>query len=337
MSCKSEKIYGHDKVLEKLLRDADAGKIIGAYLLVGPSKIGKFTVARILARRLQCDGEECRVCTQIWKNSHPDTVVVDRLYVKGRREDVEKIAKRTSLDQQYRQKKGIGSDIIGVDDARQIMAAMSQKKVANYKIALIRKAERLNAQANNALLKFIEELPEKTIVIMTATDEERLLPTLVSRMKVIRMEKVGEDKQREALGEIFPGKTTEEINQAIWLAQGRIGKAIDFLRSKKLLKKYIERYRQIEALFEQSNLQQRFEFIKEIAVDHNDIPRFLRIFTYFVRRLLQLKISGEGDNVSVKFSLEELNALLQKTNGARARIKANANPRLQLENLVMEI
>ncbi|MCX6807634.1 MAG: AAA family ATPase [Patescibacteria group bacterium] len=336
MACQLEKIYGHQRILNKLISDADNDNISGAYLFVGPSKIGKFTVAKILAKQLQCEGKNCRACLQIRKNIHPDTLVIDDLYVQDQHEDLDRIASHTNLDQQYRVKKGIKTDSIGVDDVRQIIAVMSQKKLANYKIALINKVERLNNQATNALLKFVEELPEKTVVIMTTTDEERLLPTLVSRLKILRFHNLGEDEHRLALSEIFPDKAEEQIKQAIWLSQGRIGRSIDFLKSEQLFQKYVEQYRQIESLFEQSSLARRFDFIKDVVDDSGGVTRFLRIFTYFVRRLLQAKLAGDHDNIATNFSLSQLLNLARTTDTARMRIKGNAKEKLQLENLMLE-
>jgi len=168
-----EDVRGHEHALGQL-RAAVATRPASAWLLVGPSGIGKRRVAEALASRLLCEaaaGDDacghCRHCTRVASGTHPDLHVVTR---DDDRRDIR-------IDQ-------IRS-LIGWFALRPMMAAR--------KVALIDGAQDMNEAGQNALLKTLEEPPGDAVIILTSTGLGRLLPTVRSRCRLLRLDPLPTD------------------------------------------------------------------------------------------------------------------------------------------------
>lgn len=184
-----EKILGQEKALFYLQKLVRAQKAPGALLFYGPDGVGKGLAAREFAKALNCldvsareRGDACGVCancTAIDKGTHPDVTFVDfeyqaRLEVKkdftskGYAEELEKeIAK-----QQH----------ISVDTIRDVTAKSQQKAVGGgWKVIIVDQAQTMQGAAANALLKFIEEPPYKTVWVLITDKKAAMLKTILSR------------------------------------------------------------------------------------------------------------------------------------------------------------
>ena len=228
------RILGHEAILERLENDLEEQRIAHAYLFCGPQEIGKFRVVKTFAMLLQCaQGNLCRSCTaclQLEKNIHPTTTVVDRLWIKDKQEDLESLAAFSNFDQSHRKKTGKRSDQIGIDDVFVFTDRLWQTTSEPFKICLVRDIERMTEEAMNAFLKILEEPPSKTIFLLTATHRDALLPTLVSRTRVVEMALVPNSTLRAELpaAEAF---SPADIDQILTLSQGRPKRFLRFLEN----------------------------------------------------------------------------------------------------------
>lgn len=187
----SGEIIGHQAQLHALLADKEADNVAHAYLFAGRKHLGKFTVATWFARELLTvdagnDAERERLGHDIDRLLHPDLFVIDRLWVEDVCEDFDVIAKSSNVSQQDRMKNGAKTDTISMDDIRALQERLHEVSGGRYRCCLIRSAERLQEEAVNALLKILEEPPPGVTFILTTESLPSLLPTLISRSRVLR-------------------------------------------------------------------------------------------------------------------------------------------------------
>ena len=200
-------IIGQDHIREHLRATLTSGRVSQAYLFTGENMSGKEFIARIFANALVCehpeDGYEpcgkCKSCIQAASANHPDIITV-------------------SHDK---------ATVLSVDCIRtEVVDTMGIKPYSSkYKIYIIRDGEMMTEEAENALLKTIEEPPEYGIIIIITKQLEKLLPTIQSRCVIINTKPVKEKDIRDYLSNEL-GIEEEKITFAIEYGQGNLGKAI---------------------------------------------------------------------------------------------------------------
>ncbi len=208
-----EGIVGHRRAVERLARVAGRRTPAHAYLLVGPPHVGKRTVARWFARALLCDAGQgvpcgrCRACELVEAGRHPDVLAVD-LEVQRRLLG----EKRTAA-------------VYKVDLVRRLQADLALRPVeAPWKVLILEHADRMTRQAANAFLKTLEEPPAFVVVMLTALDEEGVLPTIRSRCQLIHLRPVPAGDIEAALRR--RGAGAEEARRLARLSGGRVGWAL---------------------------------------------------------------------------------------------------------------
>lgn len=158
---------------EKLLKGFLAGRAVQSFLWIGPEGSGKKTHALALTRTLFChDGPDCPgcpTCKQVLNKTHPDLFWVSRDHF-------------WSEDSKDEKKQGI---VVGV--AKNLTDKLNRAPFsAPCKVAIIPEADSLNQDAQNVLLKTLEEPPANTIIILIAEKASEFLPTVLSRCRLIR-------------------------------------------------------------------------------------------------------------------------------------------------------
>ncbi|MFH0851642.1 MAG: hypothetical protein V1876_02735 [Candidatus Peregrinibacteria bacterium] len=214
---------GHDAVLKELELDVVSGNVSHAYLFAGPRHLGKMMLARWFATELLSVGQPEEALEHIEHDcermTHPDLFILDQLWIAEQCEDWAVIAQTSNAPQQVREKKGVKTDTIGIDDIRSLQERLQETATGQYRCCIIRSAERLQAEAANALLKILEEPPAPLVFVFTAQAFSALLSTIVSRMRVIRFHPLS---QRE-LTPLLKGVEDEDRQFILHLAQGAPG------------------------------------------------------------------------------------------------------------------
>ena len=179
-----------------------SSRVVHAYLLTGPAGTGKRTLADICARALCCEsrGERpcdvCPSCKQFLSGNHPDFIRVKP------------------------------EKSIGVDAVRDVIERLSVKPYeANRHVVVIEQADKMTAQAQNALLKTLETPPGQDVFFLIATQMTAMLPTIVSRCRVVRFHYLETHEAEAALK--AKGLTDERARLLARLSQGSVGKALE--------------------------------------------------------------------------------------------------------------
>ncbi|MBQ2327986.1 MAG: DNA polymerase III subunit delta [Oscillospiraceae bacterium] len=204
-----ERLLGNAALKASLGSAFRADRISHSYLISGPAGSGKHTLAAILAAAMQCTAGEqrpcgvCLQCRKVFDNVHPDVITVD---------DPEKKTVPVDLIRRAR------SDLY-------ILPNEGRRKVY-----VIPRANDMNANAQNALLKVMEEPPSYGAFLLLSDNPEKLLPTIRSRCVSLRLSPLSAAEAIPALRAAFPDRSLEAVRTAWERAGGFYGPAADALR-----------------------------------------------------------------------------------------------------------
>lgn len=296
-------VIGHEKNLLLLESDIRSGNVHHAYLFAGPSKIGKFRIARSMAGILQCPNNFCHTCPaciQIERRSHIDIIEL--------KDDGESIK---------------------IDAVREIIERLNMTGQGTYKILLLQNIRRLTDEAASCLLKTLEEPPPKTIFIFTAGQIQDVMPTIASRMRIINFKKLPDDILKTALRERYSDVEDEVLDQVLLLSLGRSGTAIQLLSKPETFQELREIYRNIQFLDEKASVSARLSGMQELSKNPEKMNTFLSLLVYFFRQKM-LKANSFKDKMRAA-------DIIKETQRAMNLMERNVNPRLLLENIMLKI
>ena len=319
-----EEIRGNTPMVEQLRRSAASGRSSHAYLFLGGAGAGKRLIANTFAKALQCEGEKrpcdsCKSCHAFNHGNHPDVIYFQPL------------------------KNG---KTYTIEDVREQLLETVDLKPFQYekKIYIIEKADTLNIQSQNALLKTLEEPPAHVVFLLLAERAEAFLPTILSRVVVMKIRPLSAETIADYL--MQAGHLAEESHILSAYAQGRIGQALELVEDEGFREMRQDILGKLEALPSMSE-GDAYLLAKDFEVYKNDL-RFLDIMELWYRDLLTAKsLREEGyliqrDKKDAIFrAAKEPAALLAKkaaaVRTARMRLAQNANFRLTMEVMLMDL
>lgn len=319
-----EEIRGNTPLVEQLRRSAASGRSSHAYLFLGGAGAGKRLIANTFAKALQCEGEKrpcdsCKSCHAFNHGNHPDVIYFQPL------------------------KNG---KTYTIEDVREQLLETVDLKPFQYekKIYIIEKADTLNIQSQNALLKTLEEPPAHAVFLLLAERAEAFLQTILSRVVVMKIRPLSAETIADYL--MQAGHLAEESHILSAYAQGRIGQALELVEDEGFREMRQDILGKLEALPSMSE-GDAYLLAKEFEVYKNDL-RFLDIMELWYRDLLTAKsLREEGyliqrDKKDAIFrAAKEPAALLAKkaaaVRTARMRLAQNANFRLTMEVMLMDL
>ncbi|MBQ0058499.1 MAG: DNA polymerase III subunit delta' [Lachnospiraceae bacterium] len=320
-------VIGHEEIVSRFQSALKEDKIVHAYILAGVKGSGKKLIADIFATALQCTGEkgdaclECTSCKKAANQNHPDIIRLEH----------EK------------------PNTITVDEIREQVIAQAVLKPyeSKRKVFIIPDAEKMTPQAQNALLKTIEEPPAYAVFILLATQAEALLPTVVSRCVVMEMKPLRDEVIRDFLiREHHLPKYEAEVAAAF--AQGNIGRAQE-VALEGAFSDISERVVQLLRRIRVSSMSELLEFMQEAVAEKHNINDYLEILTLWFRDVLMYKATREIDRMVFKkeirdikqqaerSSYEGLEQILQDLERASLRLRSNVSVELTLELLLLSI
>ena len=318
-------ILGNDMIKEHFQKAIENHKVSHAYILTGEAGIGRKSFANAFSMALLCEkgGKEpcmvCHSCKQVLSGNHPDLI-----YVKHEK-----------------------PNSIGVDDIREQIndTIMIRPYSSYYKIYIVDEAEKMTVQAQNALLKTIEEPPSYAVIILITTNQEAFLPTILSRCVQLKLKPLKDFTVKSYLVEhLNVGEKDAEICAAF--ARGNLGKAIHLASSdefKELYYKVMAMVKNVESM-DIVDLMERIREIKELNFEISEVLDMLQLWYRDVlmfkvtkdMNLLIFKdeyktINGMGQNVGY----DGLEKILEAIETCRTRLNANVNMELAMELLLL--
>lgn len=248
-------VFGHRWAvahLAKVLatRSEPGGGPAHAYLFLGPRQIGKSTFVRAFATALLCTGEmppcgQCRSCQLMARAAHPDYRRVAPLDKTP--DDKAQGAKAAKLDRL--------AGTLYVEQARQLIREIQLSAVEGaYKLFHIQDAQAANDSFFNALLKTLEEPPARTILCLTATDRNAILPTIQSRCQVIELHPLDQETVGRALREAW-SVPPDKADLLARLANGRLGWAVEQAQRAELWQERQQKLEQLWSLMRADRLE----------------------------------------------------------------------------------
>ena len=320
-------IIGHEEIIRHLKNAIEAGKISHSYIFTGEKGSGKKLLAGTFAATLQCEAggtepcQKCDSCKKAMGKNHPDIIMVSH----------EKPGTIT-IDE-------IRDQVIHDVDIRPYYSP--------YKIYIIAHADMMTPQAQNALLKTIEEPPEYAVIMLLTNNIGGLLPTIHSRCVRLDLKVVYDGLVKKYLMEhLHVPDYQAEIDASF--AQGSIGKAKEAATSQE----FAEMTQNALRILKYANTMEVYELsdaIKNLSAEKQNINDYLDIFQFWFRDVLMFKATREIDNLVFKQeinyikeqakvrSYENLEKILDSIQKTKVRLKANVNFELALELLFLTI
>ena len=210
-------LLGHEAAERTLLDAMHLGRMLHAWLITGPEGIGKATLAFRFARRLLAGLGNGGGHSLALDPAHP----VFRRVVAGGHADM------LTIERAYDEKTKRLKRDIAVKDVREINSFMALTPAeGGWRVAVVDGAEDLNQSSANALLKILEEPPSRAVLILVCSSPGRLLPTIRSRCRHLRLSPLLDEIMVRLLAMYLPERTQDDRDRLVTLAEGSIGRAL---------------------------------------------------------------------------------------------------------------
>lgn len=319
-------IIGHEQVKQHLQTAIEQNKISHAYIFNGEQGMGKRLLASVFAETLQCEDKGinpcglCKSCIQAEAGNHPDI--------------------RFITHEKYS---------IGVEDIRtQINNDIGIKPYSSpYKIYIIPDAEKMTEQAQNALLKTMEEPPEYAVIILLTDNVEYMLQTILSRCIVLNLKPIKREVVEKFLMERF-GIPDYVAKLSSAFSQGNVGKALRYSTASDFLEMKEETLHLLKYI-DEMELYEIVEAIKKLSEHKLEIDDYLDIIKLWYRDILMFKVTKDPNALLFKEeyrflveqakirSYEEIEEIIKAVDKAKQRLKANVNFEIAIELMLLTI
>ena len=320
-------VVGHKDIINYIRNAVSNDKVSHANILNGERGSGKKLLANLFAMSLLCEEggpdpcNQCHSCKQAESGNHPDIIRVTH----------EK------------------PNSISVDDIRtQVNHTVDIKPYQGpYKVYIIPQADLMTVQAQNALLKTIEEPPEYAVFLLLTENAEMLLPTINSRCVMLKLRNIKDTLIKKYLMEKLQ-IPDYKADMCAAFAQGNMGRAI-MLANSEHFNEIREEAVQLLKYIHEMELSEIVTAVKNITVYKLEITDYLDIIMIWYRDVLLYKATKEIDKVvfkdqipfikeqAKKSSYEGIELILKSIQNAKARLKANVNFDLVMELLFLTI
>ncbi|MCI8400799.1 MAG: DNA polymerase III subunit delta' [Lachnospiraceae bacterium] len=322
-------ILGNEMIKEYFARTFVNGQISHAYILTGEAGMGRKTLARAFAMTLLCEKDgpmaqkpcgKCHSCVQFLSDNHPDVIYVTH------------------------EKTGIGVDDIRV----QVNGTVQIRPYSSaYKVYIIDEAQKMTAEAQNALLKTLEEPPSYAVILLLTTRADSFLPTILSRCITLKLKPLYDDVIRTYLTDKL-GVPRSEAEICTAFARGNLGRAMEISSSEefgRLRRSVTSLLRSTQSL----TVSQMLEVFKQWKDDDVDMDECLDFMQMWYRDVLMFKATQDMAGfifkdeykyireISERSSFHGIEEILNAIEKARSRLAANVNFTLVMELMLLTI
>ena len=325
-------LLGHETAIQFLQIHSQPENVRHAYLITGAEGVGRETLALAFIKTLNCLNPpskgnfcgQCQPCRQIEAQAYPDLAILR--VAEGARE-------------------------LKIEQVRAMQQTLSLAPYqSKYRVVLIPDFQRATTGASNALLKSLEEPPARAILILTADARESLLETIASRCEVVRLRPMPISDLAKEL-QAAHGLGEEEARKLSQLAGGRVGTALSYLRDEELLEKYHNTLEQLEEILGM-NLRGRLKYVEKMqrvkGQARESYSFLIASWLTFWRDVLICSEASEvplvnlgsealARSTAAGLSLQRVAGILKNNEVALTMLDQDVNPRLILENLLLNL
>ena len=329
-------VVGHQAAIALLQRSLEKGSVAHAYLLVGPTHVGKMTLAVNLAQAVNCESVErpcgqCVSCQRIMAGKHADVQVI-------------------KLEQGVENETSAKTRI-SVEQIDQILHSVNLPPFeGNSKVFIIDGFEYLSIAAANRLLKTLEEPVSKTIFILLTADESMVPVTIISRCQRIELSHLPSGEIENALishWQVEPQKARLLAR----LSQGCPGWAVNMVQDESLLEQrngWLNEWLEMMA----ADNNQRFVFTAKMTErfgQHREtVQKKLDLLLDWWHDVLLVKTGNDGEMMNIdredvvrqmakSHSIMQIRNFIGRIQSAEKQLRLNVNPQLVLEVLMLNI
>ena len=289
-----EDIIGNNEIKDYLLSSIKKNNMSQSYLFVGTEGIGKKIIAKEFARKILCTNEEkseicmCKSCKCFEGLNHPDYFVIN--------ED---------------------GQTIKIDQIRELTSRIIERPIiSNKKVYILNDADKMTIEAQNCLLKTLEEPPEFAVIILITSNENAILNTIKSRCMIIKFKNITNDKlEKYAIEKLGYPQITDNLLKSF---NGSIGKAI-------VQRDNQEKYLQIESIINNLARNDIIDVINHAKVIY-DKENIEKILDYMIICLY----SKKDENIKYINCIE-------KVNNCSLKLKSNCNFDMTIDTMLFEM
>lgn len=283
-------ILGRESLVEYMKTAASKEEFSHAYIFEGEKGMGKLFIAKEFAKMIlscgkETDEERQIVCKQVNNGNSPDIIYIEP-------------DKPTTISVEE-----IRTKLVGTSDIF---------PYGKYKIYIVKEAEKMNEQAQNALLKTIEEPPEYVIIILLSANKNRLLPTIRSRCVTLDIKPIAANVIKEYLIENY-GVVDYVADMAAKFSAGNVGRAVryacdeDFLEMKNVVVKILRN-------LDKETITEEIASIINLEGYKREIKDCIELMILWFRDLLVLKTTGDANKILFREEYRYLNEQIAKRN-----------------------
>lgn len=320
-------IVGHEDIIAHFKSSIETGNVAHAYIISGDAGSGKKALAYAFAETLECEagGTEacgtCQSCLQVSTGNYPDIITVTH----------EK------------------PNLISVDEVRdQLINTIDIKPYkGKYKIYIISDAELLNVQAQNAMLKTIEEPPAYAVILLLTTNLDKLLETVKSRCLKLQTKPIRERDVLAYLTNVM-GLTKEKAYFCLDFAQGNLGKAIKLAGNDEYAA-IVDSVVGVLAHIDEMDVETLGKAVKDIEQFKMSMNDYMDLMMMWYRDAMMLKVTGNVDKIlfknefstlkkqAGKLTFKSIEDKIDAIAKAEQRLLANANFEVTIELLLLTL
>lgn len=275
-----EDVIGNEPIKEILIQSLDNNKILHSYMFLGISGIGKKKLAIEFAAKIL--------------NTKQTENIPDLIYIKP------------------------DDNSIKIDQIREMQKNVQEKPIASSKkVYIIDDADKMTREAQNCLLKTLEEPPEFITIILIGTNENAFLTTIKSRCMILRFNRIQDEDMRKYLEQNYNMKNITQ--NSLEMYQGSIGKAI-YLKDKE------EIYQNVEKLVEQLATDNLIDIVNKAEVLYKEKEEIYEMLDYI--NVLLLKKAKKDYRYTNCIEIVE---------NAKKRLKQNVNYDMSIDGMLFNI
>lgn len=263
-----EEVAGQTQIVQTLKNALKENKIAHAYLFAGPRGTGKTTMARLLAKALNCQSgfghqcNKCESCIAINEGTHPDVIEIDAASNRG------------------------------IDDIRDLISKIKYSPVlGKYKVYIIDEVHMMTTEAFNALLKTLEEPPANVVFILATTEPYKLMPTILSRVQRYDFDKVSDENILEKVKDILVKENVafeeDALKEIISLADGGVRDTLSMVDQAIVYSDMNITMSSVEELFALTSKDDKLKLF--LAIQNKDVAKLNVLLDGFVSRGVDIR------------------------------------------------